>query len=94
MQVRWSPDAVNDLFDIAEYISHDSAVTAQKVVTEIYDRVRSLETFPDRGRQGRVSGTRELPLPALPYILVYRALEDAVEIVNIIHGAQQWPKSK
>ena len=45
------------------------------------------------GRVGRVEGTRELPLPALPFIVVYCVLAsaDAVEIVNVVHGAQRWP---
>jgi len=40
-----------------------------------------------------VKDTRELPLPPLPFIVVYRVLErvDAVEIVKVIHGAQRWP---
>ena len=42
---------------------------------------------------GRVEGTRELPVPPLPFIVVYRVLEgaDVVEIVNVVHGAQRWP---
>jgi plasmid stabilization system protein ParE len=34
-----------------------------------------------------------MPLPPLPFIVVYRVLEhlEAVEIVNLIHGAQRWP---
>jgi len=40
---------------------------------------------------GRVEGTRELPLPPLPFVIVYRVLPEAVEISNIIHGAQRWP---
>ena len=37
--------------------------------------------------------TRELSLPPLPFIVVYRVLErvEAVEIVNLINGAQRWP---
>jgi toxin ParE1/3/4 len=58
---------------------------------EIYERAGALKTFPHRGRQGRVKGTRELPLPPLPFIVVYRTLSNAVEIANIIHGAQRWP---
>jgi toxin ParE1/3/4 len=49
-----------------------------------------LRAFPNQGRKGRVEGTRELPWTPLPLIVVYRVLEQAVEIANIIHGAQRW----
>ncbi|MBV9039150.1 MAG: type II toxin-antitoxin system RelE/ParE family toxin [Acidobacteriaceae bacterium] len=38
----------------------------------------------------RVANTRELILPQLPYLIVYRILERLV-ILNILHGAQKWP---
>jgi plasmid stabilization system protein ParE len=38
-----------------------------------------------------VEGTRDLPIPSLPFVVVYRVLEHAVEIANVIHGAQRWP---
>jgi toxin ParE1/3/4 len=62
------------------------------VAQTIYDRAEALATDPYLGRRGRVEGTRELPLPPLPFIVVYRVLEqaDAIEIVNVIHGAQRW----
>jgi plasmid stabilization system protein ParE len=30
-------------------------------------------------------------LPSLPFIVVYRVRESAVEIVRLLHGAQRWP---
>jgi toxin ParE1/3/4 len=47
----------------------------------------SLETMPDRGRSGRIAGTREFVIA--PFILVYRI--KAVEILRIYHSAQDWP---
>lgn len=72
----------------------ESRTEARRVGQEIYDRVSSmLGTFPYGGRRGRVKDTRELSLPPLPFIVVYRVLErvEAVEIVNVINGAQRWP---
>jgi plasmid stabilization system protein ParE len=66
---------------------------ALRTVTTIYNSAAALKKFPNRGRKGRVEGTRELALPPLPFIVVYRVLSEAVEIANIIHGAQRWPKS-
>jgi toxin ParE1/3/4 len=91
MEVRWSPEAADDLAAIVAYIREDDPAAAQRTAKEIYERAGGLTTFPYRGRQGRVRGTRELPLPPLPFIVVYRVIADAVEIVNIIHGAQHWP---
>ena len=39
----------------------------------------------------RMKGRRELVLPSLPYIAVYRVKEQVVEISRIYHGAQDWP---
>jgi toxin ParE1/3/4 len=77
MQVRWSPASVEDLEQIFNYIRTDSPRAAQRVVQTIYDRVEALASDPYLGRRGRVEGTRELPLPPLPFIVVYRVLEQA-----------------
>ena len=93
MQVRWSPEAAEDLERIVEYIYRENPSAGQRVAQTIYERAGALKTLPYRGRPGRIDGTRELPLPSLPFIVIYRVLNraDAVEIVNIIHGAQRWP---
>ena len=93
MRILWSLEAVADLENIVDYIRRDNPAAGQRVGQTIYDRVTVLVTFPHSGRLGRVEGTREFPLPPLPFIAVYRVLEnaEAVEIVNVIHGAQRWP---
>jgi toxin ParE1/3/4 len=93
MQIRWSPDAAADLQNIVDYIRVDNPSAARRVGYSIYQRLGVLTQFPFSGRTGRVEGTRELPLPPLPFIVVYRVNEsgDVVEIVNVIHGAQRWP---
>jgi toxin ParE1/3/4 len=66
---------------------------ALRVAQAIYDGIARLGDFPGSGKSGRMEGTRELALPPLPYVIVYRVLEraDGVEIINVIHGAQRWP---
>ena len=91
MLIRWSPTAAEGLSRISTYIRQDNASAAEHVVKTIYDSAGSLESFPYRGRVGRVDGTRELVLPSLPFVIVHRVLEDAVEIAGVLHGAQRWP---
>ena len=91
MQIRWSTTASQDLFRIIEYIRRENAPAAQRVAKAIYENVDSLNSFPFRGRMGRVEGTRELPVPSLPFLVIYRVTKEAVEIAGVIHGAQRWP---
>jgi toxin ParE1/3/4 len=91
MQVRWSTAAAQDLFRIIEYIHKENPPAAQRVAQTIYQHVGSLTSFPHLGRLGRVDGTRELPVPSLPFLVVYRVTQEAVEIAGVIHGAQRWP---
>jgi toxin ParE1/3/4 len=61
------------------------------VALTIFDTVGSLARFPHRGRPGRSPNTRELVFPGLPFLAIYRIRGDGIEIVRILHGAQNWP---
>jgi toxin ParE1/3/4 len=91
MEICWSPETAFDFTAIVQYIRQDNSSAALRVARSIYDAVAQLNTFPNRGRPGRVNGTRELPLPRLPFVVVYRVRENAVEIVRLLHGTQRWP---
>jgi plasmid stabilization system protein ParE len=62
------------------------------VVGRIVESALRLEQFPLSGRVGRIKGTRELVVPGLPYIILYRAVDDAVLISSVIHTSRKWPK--
>ena len=53
--------------------------------------VSRLADFPESARPGRVQGTRELVVPATPFIVVYRVEATGVVILRALHGAQKWP---
>lgn len=89
MEVRWTAPAAQDLENIASYIQRENPTAARRVARALYDTAMSLETLPDRGRHGRIDGTRELV--RAPYIIVYRVKAEAVEILRIYHSAQNWP---
>lgn len=92
MRVEWSAHSVSDLKQISEYIETDRSLeVANRVSRAIYDSVQGLTSMPNRGRSGRVAGTRELAVDRLPYVIVYRVLSDRVQVLNIVHGAQRWP---
>jgi addiction module RelE/StbE family toxin len=91
MQIRWSPEAADDLERIVRQIQQDKPAAAREVAGIIYQGISSLKNSPLRGRVGRIEGSRELVFAPLPYIAVYRVKEDIVEVSRIYHGAQDWP---
>jgi toxin ParE1/3/4 len=92
MEVRWSPEAADDLERIVRRIHDDNPQAARELASTLYDGCASLTSFPNRGRTGRLAGTRELLFPAYPsYIAVYRVTVEAVEIARIWHVAQERP---
>ena len=50
--------------------------------------------YPNMGRTGRVSLTRELIIGGTPWIIVYRVRAGGVEIIRVLHGAQLWPPQR
>jgi toxin ParE1/3/4 len=90
MRIRWTVPAANDLASIKDYLEKHFSHFAEPTVRTIYNRIRSLRTAPNRGRPGHRSGTRELALTPLPYVVVYSVKTEAVEILHIYHGAQDW----
>jgi len=92
MRLRWTEPAARDLIQIADYLEkHGSSAVARRVALSITERLAVLPRFPEQGRTGRKSGTRELVLSGLPYVAVYRLERNAIAILRILHGAQMWP---
>jgi toxin ParE1/3/4 len=90
MRIRWTVPAADDLENIKNYLQRVYPHFAEPTVRTIYQRIRSLKAAPHQGRPGHRSGTRELPLTPLPYVVVYSVKPEAVEVLHIYHGAQDW----
>lgn len=90
IRIRWTAPAAEDLEGIKNYLQARYPHFAEPTVRAIYRRIRSLRTAPNQGRPGHRSGTRELTLAPLPYLVVYAVNAEAVEIPHIYHGAQDW----
>jgi toxin ParE1/3/4 len=92
MQLRWTTAASDDLEGIAVYLFEKSPRNAPEIIRKIYEAPSSLKSYPNLGRPGKKEGTRELVLAPLPYIVVYQIMGDAMYILRILHGAQDWPR--
>ena len=87
LAVRWSPEAIEDLDAIAEYITRDSEYYAQAVVTETLSISRSTGVFPLIGRIVPEIGDQNIRERFIySYRLIYRIEPKRILIVAVIHG--------
>ncbi|TIQ41819.1 MAG: type II toxin-antitoxin system RelE/ParE family toxin [Mesorhizobium sp.] len=91
MRLVWSAFALSDRDGIFTHIEADNPAAAIAIDERIVAATRRLRDFPESGRSGRVSGTRELVITGTPYIAAYRATGETIRILRVLHGAQQWP---
>ena len=89
--IRWTRAAADDLERIALYLQEHRPALAQPTTIRLYQVAASLADFPNRGRVGRLAGTRELTAPPLPFVIVYTVAAGVVSIARVLHGAQSWP---
>jgi addiction module RelE/StbE family toxin len=90
IRVRWTSGAAVHFERLVERIRAENPAAAHRTARTIYQAVELLEIFPMRGRAGRVTGTRELVIPGLPYIVVYTIAKGTVHVLRIRHGAQHY----
>ncbi|WP_445679695.1 type II toxin-antitoxin system RelE/ParE family toxin [Radicibacter daui] len=93
MRLLFADPAANDLADIIDDIALDNPPAAERIFRAISDTAQRLIRFPDSGRPGRLAGTREIPVPDLPYLVVYQAIEDTVTVLAVFHGARDLAKA-
>lgn len=91
MRLTWSALAIADRLGIFDFIEQENPAAAVRIDTKIELGIRQLLQFPESGRIGRVTGTRELVITGTSYIAAYAVLSDRIRVVRILHGAQIWP---
>jgi toxin ParE1/3/4 len=91
IRVVWSRRATKHLRDLRDYIAKDSDRNAAMIANRILRAVELLQTQPEMGRPGRISGTRELVVPGTPYVIPYRLRRQSLELIAVFHGRQKWP---
>jgi toxin ParE1/3/4 len=94
MHINWTNPALHDLEYIHRYyVAQGSPSTADAMHAAIFAAAEAIGEMPQRGRPGRIEGTRELVVPHTPYIIAYRPSPPRPDILAVIHGARMWPES-
>lgn len=87
-QLRISPRASSDLIEIWSYIADDSAANADAFIDKIYETIELLARQPGSGRRREELAPGIQSFPVGRYIIFYRVVAGAIEIVRLLHGAR------
>ena len=82
--------ALADRDAIMVCIAQDNPTAASDLDLEFEAKAESARLRPKLYKAGRVRGTREIVVRP-NYAMVYRVQCDVVEVLRVLHAAQQWP---
>lgn len=91
MKLRFTPRAIANLIEIADYIRAHNPTAARRVRAAIYDSLQNLILFPYVGRKQKVEGVRKFVTRKYACLVYYTVDEAAEEIVilNVKHPARR-----
>jgi addiction module RelE/StbE family toxin len=86
-RIIWTEPALQDLDEIADYISLDKPVAARQFVHRVFERIEQLANHPKSGSvPAELKGTQYRQLVVPPVRIFYRSQNDVVYIVYVMRG--------
>jgi toxin ParE1/3/4 len=84
-----SPDALQDLQDIWDFIASGNVVAADKLEDKFFDAFEMLAKHPRMGHVRPDLTERDVRFwPVGEYLIVYRGLPAPLQVVAVLHGAR------
>lgn len=91
LKVHRLPQADDDLWEIWATIALERPKAADRFVSRIYAAEDLLCEFPQLGEARPELAADLRKWTVGPYLMLYRLMPDAIEVVRILHGAQDLP---
>lgn len=89
MEIRWTPQAVEDVEAIRQYVGRDSPHYADLLVQRLVKAVERIRDFPKSGRvvpEIDEEAIREVILD--DYRIIYKLLDEVAEVLTVFHGTR------
>jgi plasmid stabilization system protein ParE len=88
-----SPDALQDLEDIWDFVSLDNANAADQLEDEFFKEFDKLSRYPGMGHTRRDLTERSVRFwPVGSYLIVYRERTEVLQVLAILHGSRDIPE--
>ena len=81
------PEAINDLDEIRSYIAEDNPDAADRVITEVFQKIRGLVEFPHQGYRRPNLSSRPLRFAVVrEYVIAYAPDKTPLRVLARFHG--------
>jgi toxin ParE1/3/4 len=92
MNVYWTDTARAHLDTIYSYIARDSTLYAKRTIDRLTKRSIQISEFPLSGRKvPEMSINRIREIIEGPYRIIYYIKSDRIDVLAVIHGAENFP---
>ena len=87
-RLRITPRASSDVIEIWNYIADDSERNADTFIDKLYDTLQTLSSQPGVGRRRDELAPGVQSFPFGRYVIFYRMVPDAIEVIRVLHSAR------
>ena len=92
-EYQLSPDALQDLKDVWDFIRSDSAEAADQVVEAIFTACEGLAALKYKGHKREdLTSSAVRFWPVYSYHVIYRPQTTPLQIVGVVHGSRDVPE--
>jgi plasmid stabilization system protein ParE len=87
-----SPEALNDLELIRDFIAIDDANAADRTIDQFFEAFEQLAVWPKSGHVRSDLTPKNVRFwPVASYLIVYRDHSGGIQIVAVLHGSRDVP---
>ena len=86
--IELHPEAIAEARDAREWYAERSPVAADAFMAELDLAIDQIRQWPDRWA-ACLHGTRRYLLKRFPYLVVYRATADKLQVIAVAHGRRK-----
>lgn len=83
--------ALRDLNEIADYFAETNLEAGERFFREFNRKCQQLVAFPNSGKSYAKIRADLRGLPLESYIILYRVLDDGIEILRVVSGRRNLP---
>ena len=91
MKLKYTGPATNDLRNISAWIADENPARAKSFANELREACRSILIFPEASQSLDLPRNQTIRRKIYGnYLIFYRVTDQTVEILRVLHGAQDY----